>query len=165
MGIGASRNKTPNTPIPQYNQPGTALPPYNISRPASPATNQRQQRQLNEAYQTIQRIQNQMAMQSGGAPIMSAPPPIPSLMGPNSYPPPSPLLQRITGRPSYGYQQQQQQQVPVGNGVFRDTDYAAVANIAGLNPADVAILHREYVNVTRGGTNRLDRVVFSSIIT
>ena len=47
---------------------------------------------------------------------------------------------------------------------FRETDYAAVANISGLNPSDVALLHREYVNLTRGGTNKIDRVVFRQLL-
>jgi len=124
--------------------PGAPLPPYTIARPpnASPLSS-RQQRQLEDAYQTINKLQNQLAYQSGV--------PMPPMMNP--YPPPSPLLQRLASRPmnnnSYG---------------FRDTDYAAIANIAGLNPTDVALLHREFTNLTRGGINRLDRVVFRQLL-
>jgi hypothetical protein len=164
MGIGGSRRPTANTPIPQYS------PPYNISRPGSPLMsnmggtpplNSRQQQKLNDAYQTIQNYQNQMSMmQRGGPPIMN-PQQMPyNSMNPNTYPPPSPLLQRLSGQSPYSYQQQ----VPITPGGYRDTDYAAVANIAGLNPTDVALLHREYMNLTRGGYNKLDRVVFRQLL-
>lgn len=149
------------------------MPPYSISRPPSPGMppnasplTQRQQRQLRDAYDTINKLQNQLALQTGGPmpppygpPVMN--PPMPYPRSPlNSYPPPSPLLQRLTGRPPMSY--------PGGSmnnsSAFRDTDYAAIANIAGLNPADVALLHREYSNLTRGGIHRLDRVVFRQLL-
>jgi hypothetical protein len=94
-------------------------------------------------------------MQRTSPPIMNPPynnPP------PNFYPPPSPILQRINNQPRFPYPP------PIVSGGFRDTDYAAVANIAGLNPADVALLHREYMNLTRGGYNKLDRVVFRQLL-
>jgi hypothetical protein len=91
-------------------------------------------------------------------------PPLPysgsPMMSQTSYPPPSPLLQRITGQSSYPYSQQ----MAIAGDGYRDTDYAAVANIAGLNPGDVALLHREYINLTRGGMNKLDRVVFRQLL-
>lgn len=155
MGAGASRRQTPKTPIPQYQSP------YNITRQGSiggpPPLNPKEQQKLVEAYQTIQNYQNQMAMmQRSGPPMMNRPPsPYPPM---NTYPPPSPILQRITNQPPISYPP------PIVPAGFRDTDYAAVANIAGLNPADVALLHREYMNLTRGGNNKLDRVVFRQLL-
>jgi hypothetical protein len=124
--------------------------------------NQKQQQKLADANRTIQNLQNQMAVMQRNSGMGAPPIPYggPSMMGPNSYPPPSPLLQRFSGQYPY------QQQMPMGGGGggFRDTDYAAVANIAGLNPTDVALLHREYMNLTRGGSNKMDRVVFRQLL-
>lgn len=155
MGLGGSSRPRPNASFPQY------LPPYNIARPGSiggtPMLNPREQQKINDAYQTIQNYQNQMAMiQRGGPPIVNPQ----YSIHPNSYPPPSPLLQRLSGQSPYIYPPS----APMVTGGYRDSDYAAVANIAGLNPADVALLHREYMSLTRGGNNKLDRVVFRQLL-
>lgn len=180
MGGGLSRNKKSKAALPPYGQPGSSIPPYNISRPSSPSMagvggpgsspyTRKQQRELEDAYRKIQKLQTQIAMQSGGGymggpPITNLPPPILYSSSPTNqiggYPPPSPLLQRFVGQSSFPYQQQ----IPMGNIGIRDTDYAAVANISGLNPNDVALLHREYINLTRGGTNKLDRVIFRQLL-
>jgi hypothetical protein len=78
--------------------------------------------------------------------------------------PPSPLLQHFGGM--YSHQQQPMMGGGGGGGVatYRDTDFGAIANIAGLNPADVALLHREFMNLTRGGTSKIDRVIFRQIL-
>ncbi len=165
-----------------YPPSGGAYPPYNISRPGSPnmsgpggpsSLNPKQLKQLEQANRTIQNLQGQMqrgggygAPPYGGPPIMNPPSPIPYGNAPNasqpqSYSPPSPLLQRITGQAPYAYQQQQS---PFGPAGYRDSDYAAVANISGLNPADIALLHKEYLNLTRGGLNKIDRVVFRQLL-
>jgi len=182
MGGGLSRPKQPNVPIPRYYPQGPPtppmsvypstppVPPYNISRPGSPimpnmigsqALNSRQQRKLEDAQRTILNLQNQMAMMRQS---QMGPPPMPysgsPTMGQSSYPPPSPLLQRYSGQYPYPYPQQP----PIIPGGYRDSDYAAVANIAGLNPADIALLHREYTNLTRGGMNKIDRVVFRQLL-
>lgn len=173
MGGGAGRQKPPNVPFPQIGQQGNAYPPFTIARPNSPSMmgmgagpplNPREQQRLNEAFQTIQSYQNRTGMMQGNPnytspPIMNAPPP--PYNNPNAYPPPSPLLRRLSGpSPLYPYPPSN----PVGSRAFRDTDYAAVANISGLNPTDVALLHREYMNLTRGGYNKLDRVVFRQLL-
>jgi hypothetical protein len=140
---------------------------------ASPL-NQRQLRKLDEANRTILNLQNQVAAMQrgsgpgipsfpyGGPPIMNPSLPYPGspMMSQASYPPPSPLLQRLTGQSSYPYAQK----MAIAGDGYRDTDYAAVANIAGLNPGDVALLHREYISLTRGGMNKLDRVVFRQLL-
>jgi len=170
--------------------PMSGFPPYNISRSPSPlmpgmvdptTLNRRQQRKLQEAQRTINGLQNEMAMMQRGRmgtppPMPYGPPPMPygppsmpygpppmpysrsPTMGRPSYPPPSPILRRYSGYHPYP------QQMPMGQGAYRDSDYAAVANIAGLNPADIALLHREYTNLTRGGTSKIDRVVFRQLL-
>lgn len=170
MGGGAARQKQPNVPFPQYGPQGNPYAPYNISRPISPTMgggpplNAREQQQLNNAFRTIQNYQNRMALSPSnpnlaGPPIMN-PRPVP-FNNPNAYSPPSPLLQRFGGpSPQFPYSPRS----PMASRAFRDTDYAAVANISGLNPADVALLHREYLNLTRGGYNKLDRVVFRQLL-
>jgi len=45
---------------------------------------------------------------------------------------------------------------------LRNIDYLAYANLSGLKPADVAILHREFTNLSRG--DKLDRVVFRQLL-
>lgn len=70
------------------------------------------------------------------------------------YGPPSPLFQRAGGL----YPNQQ------GMGRYRDTDFAAVASISGLEPAEVAFLYREYMNLTRNGTSKMDRTVFRQLL-
>jgi hypothetical protein len=83
----------------------------------------------------------------------------PSMMPYNT--PPSPLLQRL-GSPYPNLQQP----MMGGGGVatYRDTDFGAIANIAGLNPSDVALLHREFMTLTRGGTSKIDRTIFRQIL-
>ncbi len=166
--MGNSARPPPRTPIPQYVPPptGGAYSPFNLSRPPSPISaipaggsplSRTQQKKLADAQRTIQTLQNQMAaMQRSPSPIPYSGPPI---IGPGSgYPPPSPLLQRLSRQSPYI------PPVPSGPGTFQGMDYAAVANIAGLNPVDIALLHREYMNLTRGGINRIDRVVFRQLL-
>ncbi|UJR08280.1 hypothetical protein I4U23_012552 [Adineta vaga] len=152
--------------------------------------NRKQLRQYEDAQRTIQNFQSQMQQgrapsprSYSGPPIVNAsgpsygspyppsqPPPMPYGGGrsitpppsyaPPAYPPPSPILQRLAGNAAYPYQPTN----PFGPAGYRDSDYAAVANISGLNPADVALLHREYLNLTRGGANKIDRVVFRQLL-
>lgn len=169
MGVGPSRNRTPSAPAVPYGPPVTTIPPYNIARPPPTAglnpsrLNSQDQRQLEQAYLTIQRLQNQGAMQQPLLPLQPSQPPMmmPPAPFPGSstggYPPPSPILQRLAGPSSFP-------SGPMNSSGIRDNDYAAIANISGLNPADVALLHREYVNVTRSGSHRLDRVVFRQLL-
>ena len=165
MGGIASRRKPPNASGPQYSATGGGQPPYSIARPgnqmyagASPFS-AKQQRDLEQATRTIQNLQQQVAsIQRGGAGGSPPLPYFPPYDGPpiinqqSSYRPPSPLLQQLTGQGSYN------------PGGYRDSDFVAVANIAGLNPVDIALLHREYVGLTRGGTNKIDRVVFRQLL-
>ena len=163
MGGGGSRARQSQVPFPQLNsRGGSTFPPYAAN--SSPLS-RRQQKQLEEANKTIQNLQTKMmAMQqrTGPPPIISpystspSPPPLPP--PPPVYRPPSPLLQQLAAQANSPY--------PGGSYAmgFRETDYAAVANISGLNPTDVALLHREYVNLTRGGTNKIDRVVFRQLL-
>lgn len=174
MGGGAGRQRPANAPFPQIGSQGNAYPPFTIARPNSPTMmgmgsgpplNVREQQRLNEAFQTIQNYQNRSGMMQFPNTNMSNPPimnpPSMPYNNPNSYPPPSPLLRRLSGPPSpYPYSSS----LPTVPRAFRDTDYAAVANISGLNPTDVALLHREYMNLTRGGYNKLDRVVFRQLL-
>ncbi|UJR37967.1 hypothetical protein I4U23_030651 [Adineta vaga] len=153
--------------------------------------NPNQQRDLMQAQQTIANLTNQLnAYQrnaSGGMPIQQMPygnysgpsgtPPMmpygtppqmgygtPPMMpyGSPSYAPPSPTLQHFAGQNPYPYPYPSPP-MPRANG-YRDTDFAAIANISGLNPGDVALLHREYMNLTRGGINKIDRVIFRQIL-
>jgi hypothetical protein len=166
MGSGNSARTPPRTPFPQYSPPGGAPPQYNISRPPSPVNpgyaggsplTRKQEQKLVEAQRTIQSLQQQMAsMQRSPSPMPYNSPPI---IGPGSgYPPPSPILQH------YSRQSLHNPQPPGGLGGHQGMDYAAVANIAGLNPIDIALLHREYVNLTRGGINKIDRVIFRQLL-
>lgn len=189
MGGGASRAKSPNVSIPQYPsagyippgyappgyRPPTPPPTYPVYPPAGPYNtgiggpaplSVKQQQQLNEAYRTIQNLQNKMSpMQPAGGMLPPSPPPYsgPPIM---NVTPPSPTLQRAAGQFPYPPQPPYPPQAPYPprGGGYRDTDYAAVANIAGLNPADVALLHREYMSLTRGGMNKIDRVVFRQLL-
>ncbi|CAF1618335.1 unnamed protein product [Adineta ricciae] len=86
------------------------------------------------------------------------PPPYP--YGTPPYSPTSPALPHFGGPNPYPYHSPP----IIGAGAYRDSDFAAMANIAGLNPADVALLHREFMNLTRGGINKIDRVVFRQIL-
>lgn len=128
---------------------------YGGARSASPLS-AKQQRDLEQATRIIQNLQNQVApMQrgsAGGAPLYPPYDGPPIINQQPSYRPPSPLLQQLTGQGSYN------------SGGYRDSDFVAVANIAGLNPVDVALLHREYAGLTRGGTNKIDRVVFRQLL-
>ena len=155
MGGAASRPRQPRVPFPS---PGAVQSTGN----ASPLS-RRQQQQLDEAYRTIQSLQNQMAsmQRPGGAPATYNSPPM--INQPPGYRPASPLLQQLAGQ-SPPYSPFQQGSSSAGNSLFRENDYSAVANIAGLNPADVALLHREYLTLTRGGTNKIDRVVFRQLL-
>lgn len=162
MGGGGSRSRQSQVPFPQLNaRSSSSFPPYSTG--SSPLS-RRQQKQLEEANKTIQNLQTKMmAMQqrTGPPPIISPypTPPSPPLPPPPSvYRPPSPLLQQLAAQANSPYAAG-----PYAMG-FRETDYAAVANISGLNPTDVALLHREYVNLTRGGTNKIDRVVFRQLL-
>jgi hypothetical protein len=170
MGSSSSRRKNPRTPIPPYT-PGIGGSP-GLSRPgmggiggATPI-NRDQQRDLMQANQTIANLNNQIqALQRGGAGMPPMPYGAPPMFGqPPSYTPPSPTLQHPGGFSPYGYQQQPLMGGGGGVNVYRDTDFAAIANIAGLNPADVALLHREFLNLTRGGTNKMDRTVFRHLL-
>ncbi|CAF1046852.1 unnamed protein product [Adineta steineri] len=194
MGGGNSRQKQPSVPIPQMSQyasppPVSLLPPARPISPVMPSMggasslSRKQLRQYEEANRTLQELQNQMQRggasglgpssyggQSsyGGPPILNASMPYnnnntppSSYGGPSSYPPPSPLIQRLSAPHHSHYPQSQS---PFGPAGYRDSDYAAVANIAGLNPTDIALLHREYLNLTRGGTNKIDRVVFRQLL-
>ena len=101
----------------------------------------------------------------------AGPPPTPygTPYMPGQYPPygpPSPLMNQ-RGLPPNGYSPPSPPQLrpPMpGAAVYRDTDFASVAKIAGLNPSDVALLHQEFMRFTRGGSNRIDRVVFRDIL-
>ncbi|CAF0773373.1 unnamed protein product [Adineta ricciae] len=189
MGGGSSRRKQPIVPLPSLpNYPQQYPPPSSVllppPRPASPvmtgltgpsSLNRRQLRQYEEAQRTIQNLQSQMyrgrspsPRSYGGPPLVNAsgpsygapyplsPPPL--FYGGNrpGTPPPSPILHRM----SYPYPHAS----PFGYRGYRDSDYAAVANISGLNPADIALLHREYLNLTRGGLTKIDRVVFRQLL-
>jgi hypothetical protein len=153
--------------------------------------NRDQQRELMQLNQTVANLNNQLQalqrsgamgippapysgfppqMPYGGYPLPGGTPPqmpygTPPMLG--QFPPgapPSPLLQHLGGQ--YPYSPQQQAMMGGGGGVatYRDTDFASIANIAGLNPADIAILHREFMNLTRGGTNKIDRVIFRQLL-
>lgn len=161
MGMGPSRRGAPSVPPPRYSPPppGNAFPtyPYNSASGYPSNLSAKEQRKLADAYRTIRNFQRPMyGMQRGSNIGQPSPPPSPSFRNPPimNVSQPSPVLQRAYGQypPSYG---------SIG---YRDTDYAAVANISGLNPADIATLHREYVNLTRGGRNKLDRVVFRQLL-
>ncbi|CAF0976957.1 unnamed protein product [Adineta ricciae] len=86
--------------------------------------------------------------------------PAPMPYGTPPYSPPSPALPHFGGPNPYPYHSPP----IIGAGGYRDSDFSAMANIAGLNPADVALLHREFMNLTRGGINKIDRVVFRQIL-
>lgn len=185
MGGRLSRRKKPTTPFPPYVPPAGTVPGgAGISRPGIGAVNPNQQRELMQANQTIQNLQNQLnALRGGmGTPGMPYTPyPMPGAMGmppmpyaapgmmgaPSPYAPPSPLLQQLAGQNPFGspqLMQQQQMMGLAGSKVYRDTDFAALASIAGLTPADIALLHREFLNLTQNGTGRLDRVVFRQLL-
>jgi len=191
MGGASSRRRTRNTPIPSYapsatpgiTRPGASLP---TGTGATAPINRDQQRELMQLNQTVANLNNQIqALQRSGGigipqtPYGGYPMPggVPSQMPYGGYPlpggtppampygtPPSPLLQRF-GSP-YPYQQQLMMGGGGGGGAatYRDTDFGAIANIAGLNPADVALLHQEYLNLTRGGATKIDRVIFRQIL-
>ena len=150
MGGAGSRSRNARTPIPTYN------PNAGISRPGaiantggignvSPVLNRDPQRDLLIANQTIANLNNQIQMLQRGGGLGTSP----GLYTPPGLSAPSP----------YGYPVP-----PIGGGTYRDTDFAAVAKIAGLNPDDVALLHREFLNLTRGSGNRMDRTVFRHLL-
>ncbi|CAF2964762.1 unnamed protein product [Rotaria sp. Silwood2] len=160
MGIGGSRRKSPPAPFPQsippYNPlspypPAPMIPPYNAGIGNVPPLNQKEQQKLEEAYRTIQNYQGRMPPMQQGAGIG---PPIMNLSNA------SPTLQRAYRQ----YSSPNQPPFLPNAAGYRDTDYASLANIAGLNPVDIAILHREYMNLTSRGRNKLDRVVFRQLL-
>lgn len=149
----SSKNKTPaaaaGSPMPIYNASQGMSPPSPGQVDVSQMNRRQQQQKLDEAYRTIQALQNQIyniqrnsLNYDNGLPLMGRPP--------------SPLLNSGVGRSS-PFQQ------PFGS-LYRDNDYTSLANIAGLNQSDVALLHREFLNLTRGGTNKMDRVVFRQLL-
>lgn len=178
MGGSSSRRKK-TTPIPVYNPAAGGSP--GISRPGAPigtgvgGVNLNQQRELMQLNQTVANLNNQVqALQRGGGipqvPYGGYPGGNPPMMPYGGYPggappmmpygtPPNPMFQQAGGPYSYP---------PMGGGVgaatYRDTDFGAIANIAGLNPADVAILHREFLNLTRGGATKIDRTIFRQLL-
>ncbi|CAF3201115.1 unnamed protein product [Rotaria socialis] len=175
MGGITSSQKTPKISVPQYGPSYNPAVPYGTSPPMNPYNNvirnspplsKKEQRKLIDAYQTIQTFQNRMPPMARPNSMSSLPSPYSTGPSPSPPPPygnppimnvsqPSPLLQRA----AYG-----QHPYPPVSGGFRDTDFAAVANIAGLHPTDVALLHREYSNLTRGGRSKIDRVVFRQLL-
>ena len=186
MGGNSSRRRKPTTPIPTYVPPAGTTP--GITRPGvaiTPAVgttnivNRDQQRELMQLNQQVANLNAQIqAMQRGGAvggtsmpyggypQLGGMPYGTPPMIGQYSggSPPPSPLLQHFGGQNPYSYQSPGMMGGGAGNAVYRDTDFGAIANIAGLNPADVAILHREFMNLTRGGTSKIDRVIFRQLL-
>ncbi|CAF0923020.1 unnamed protein product [Rotaria sp. Silwood1] len=173
MGAGKSKKKKPTTPIPQY--PASANRSVGtVNTGVGGASPMNQQQQLMLANQTIANLNNQLMALQGGAPMpyggypygVAGTPPMP--YGGYGYPggprmpygtppyggPPSPVL-FPPGR----------QYPPVAGGAgYRDNDFAAIGNIAGLNSAQVALLHREYMNLTRGGTIKMDRNVVRHLL-
>jgi hypothetical protein len=191
MGTSSSNRRKPNTAIPSYTPAGGGTP--GISRPGIPPTtgignaspiNANQQRDLMQANQMIANLTQQVnALQRnasggvnipqvpyGGYPYSGGTPPqmgygTPPMSGQYpAYSPPSPQFQHLGGQSPYPYQQPMMGGGGGGGGGYRDTDFAAIANIAGLNPADVALLHREFMAITRSGTNKMDRVAFRQIL-
>ena len=156
-GSSSKKKKQPTVPIPTYN---TGSP--GISRPGAPMNTSplNRDQQLMALNQQVANLNAQVQqMQRGGAPggYPMAYNNYPMAGGmPYGTPPPSPLLQHLGGGNPYGQ--------PGGSAVYRDTDFGAIANIAGLNPADIAILHREFLNLTRGGTGKLDRTIFRQLL-
>jgi hypothetical protein len=192
--MGGSSSTKKKTPIPSYTpaggSPGITRPGaplntgFNTGIGPSGPINRDQQRELMQLNQTVANLNNQVqALQrSTGMGIPQAPygvypspggipPPMPygtpPMLGQSPLgAAPSPFLQNLGGQYPYSYQQQP----PMFGGgsgpaaVYRDTDFASIAHIAGLNPADVAILHREFMNLTRGGASKIDRVIFRQIL-
>lgn len=174
MGGNSSRRKK-QTPIPTYSPPGGSP---GISRPGGiPMTgmnaggpiNRDQQQELMRLNQTVANLNNQVqALQRGGGmgSMPYSPYPISGAM-PYGAPPmlgPSPM-----GTPPLGGGFPYSASPMMGGGsgpaaIYRDTDFGSIANIAGLNPADIAILHREFLNLTRGGATKIDRVIFRQIL-
>ena len=190
-GRFSRRKKTPapaTTPFPPYVPPGgTGLGAGGISRPGMGPVNPNQQRELMQANQTIQNLTNQLNALRGGGMGMGGPyggayplsggmgvppmsyPPLGGMTGagPSPYVPGSPLLQHLQGMNPMAYPsmlQQQQQLGFAGSKVYRDTDFAALASIAGLTPPDIALLHREFLNLTQNGSSKLDRTVFRQLL-
>lgn len=166
MGGGSSRQTMaiPQYPM-SYNPAGSYNPapitPYSTYPRNVVTLSKREMKQLNDAYQTIQNFQSRVPPTMRPAGGSRPPTPPPTYPGPpimNVSQPPSPRTQRAYGQYPAPYPPPP---APVG---YRDSDYAAVANISGLNPADVALLHREYMNLTRGGRTKIDRVVFRQIL-
>lgn len=174
MGGNSSRKKK-QTPIPTYSPPGGSP---GISRPGGiPVTgmnaagpiNSAQQQELMRLNQTVANLNNQVqALQRGGGGMPYSPYPIPGAM---PYGAPPMLGQSPMGTPPLGGGFSPYSPSPMFGGggsgpaaVYRDTDFGSIANIAGLNPADIALLHREFLNLTRGGATKIDRVIFRQIL-
>lgn len=188
-GSSSSRRRNPRTPIPPYTSGVGATP--GISRPgATPAVGLGNaspilRNQQADLAQQVQALTAQVQALQRGSGIL--PPPIPyggigsagGLGSTGTLPPPVPynlpntmvqnspygqpgglLSQNFGGQSPFSYQSQRL----MGGGGYRDTDYAAVANIAGLNPNDVALLHREYMTLTRGGSSKIDRTIFRQLL-
>ena len=185
MGSVGSRRKKSKTSSPSsastsgrsgVNRPGA--PSYTGAGNVS-ATNRDSdaQRQLIQANQTIANLNNHIqALQGsrvGGPPISysgfpsqgASPQPAP-YRNPSPfgqvppYAPASSGLQRFDGGLPFPYPQQPQ----IGINVYRDTDFEAIAKIAGLDTANVALLHQEFLKLTRGGTVKMDRSIFRQIL-
>lgn len=193
MGGRNSRRRQPTTPIPNYAaggaSPGITRPNMPVI-PGSPPMNANQPQNLAQAQQMIANLNQQInALQRNASAPMGIPPgPYGAYPG-GGYPPPAPYSTPPGmgygtppgmgyGTPPYGpggmpppYPYPPPMMgAGMGGGLgaaaggYRDTDFGAVANIAGLSPGDVALLHREFVNLTRGGTNKIDRTVFRQIL-
>ncbi|CAF2430874.1 unnamed protein product [Rotaria sp. Silwood2] len=174
MGAGRSRKKS--TPMPNY-APGGNRSVGQLNTGVGGASPMNQQQQLMQANQTIANLNRELQVLRGGAPMpyggypyagggippmpyggYGYPGAAPMPYGAPPYGPPSPVLQRPGGYSPYGYP-------PMGGGTgYRDTDFAAIGNIAGLSPNEVAILHREYLNLTRGGTVKMDRMIVRQLL-
>ena len=170
MGGNSSRRQN-KTPIPTYSPPGGSP---GISRPggavggvnAAGPLNPQGLAQLN---QTVAALNNQVqALQRGGAVggMPYGPYPMPGAM---PYGAPPMVGQSPLGTPPFGNPYMYPPSPMFGGGsgppaVYRDTDFGAIANIAGLNAADIALLHREFLNLTRGGQTKIDRGIFRQIL-
>lgn len=152
MGSSNSRGKTNSLVIPPYNPPPTGTGTgarTGISKPGAP----NQQGSLGN--------QNNRFNGPGGGNY-------PGQNMPYGFYPPYGMPPMFGQQNMYG---------PMGQGgympmrrpepapaVYRDTDFAALASIAGLTTADVSLLHREFLNLTYGGTTKMDRAIFRDLL-
>lgn len=183
MGGSSSKKKAKNTPIPNYsaglNRPVAPMNPAFGSPPPSPGAQRPGAPMPYGGYPPPGMGGPPMPYGGypppgmGGPPMPyggyyppyggpPSPPPSPPPYGgypPGGYRPPSP------GPGNFGrYSPYAHIQGAGGASGYRDTDFAAIAHIAGLDPASVAMLHREYMNLTRGGTVKMDRTVFRQLL-